>query len=366
MKFHYLIFSILLFLGCNAPIDKKEKIGIKTNNKSTITIINESEYLYVNASSGLNYRKTPKGEILGKFKNNDKLKIVKHTNIHEEIKDDDNYLKGEWVGVQNLKDTVYVFDAFLLPYASDINIWKKFPLRKKPIVDTTNFDNLSKKDLLSTKDIGILQLKKIYPDLDKENYSYTFMPSYSIKFADFFKTIVINVESGSELEAVLINYNDKDELISHKVISYDEIAEGWSRKSSTIKNDCITTIDALYTDEPKIDTILYHINRFGYINKVKTKFKSSFYPNKNIKIGKVYKDTMQFLRYNDNSDYFFLEGKKNSNDVQLIYNWDVIEKYNFKKNDVIKISWKIDSSWVAGDGGTLDFSEFVIDAEKIK
>jgi len=45
--------------------------------------------------------------------------------------------------------------------------------------------------------------------------------------------------------------------------------------------------------------------------------------------------------------------------------WHDNEKYNFKYGDLIKVKWKMDSLWIAGDGETLDFSERVIDAEKI-
>lgn len=365
MKIHHIIFSSLLVLSCTTSIDKKDNVNLKVDKKA-ISISQESEFLFVKASSGLNYRKAPKGEILGKFENNQKVHIVKHTKVFQEIKDDDIYVTGEWVGIKHLKDTVYVFDAFLSPYKSNINIWDKFPLRRASLVDSTNFDNLTKKNLLSSNEIKTLQLKKIYPDLGEENYSYAFSPSYSLKIGDFFKTIVVNAFKGEhELEAVLINYDEENKLIAHKVISYDEIAEGWSRISSTIKNDCITTIDELYTDIPQIDTVLYHINRFGSINKVKTRFKSSFRPSLSVKINQVYTDTIQFLRYNDDYDYYLLEGKKNEKEVQLIYNWNTDKKYNFKKNDIIKILWKIDSSWVAGDGQTLYFSEFAIDAEKL-
>ena len=45
--------------------------------------------------------------------------------------------------------------------------------------------------------------------------------------------------------------------------------------------------------------------------------------------------------------------------------WHANEKYNFKYGDVIKVKWKMDSVFHAGDGETLDFSERIIAAERV-
>jgi len=68
---------------------------------------------YVIATSGLNYRAKPKGELLGKFTLNTKVKIIERTGIYQEIKDEGQTKDGEWVGVQKEESVVYVFDAFL-------------------------------------------------------------------------------------------------------------------------------------------------------------------------------------------------------------------------------------------------------------
>lgn len=73
----------------------------------------ESPSFYVKAPSGLNYRKAPKGEVLGKFPFNAEVKIVERSGIKEEIQDEGETLSGEWVGVQHGALIVYVFDAFL-------------------------------------------------------------------------------------------------------------------------------------------------------------------------------------------------------------------------------------------------------------
>lgn len=72
----------------------------------------DNEY-YVSARSGLNYRDKPKGEVLGKFALNTKVKVIKNTKIFEQKIDGKNTVDGEWVGVEKDMDTVYVFSAYL-------------------------------------------------------------------------------------------------------------------------------------------------------------------------------------------------------------------------------------------------------------
>lgn len=61
-------------------------------------------------------------------------------------------------------------------------------------------------------------------------------------------------------------------------------------------------------------------------------------------------------------------GKKKGKSVSLVYNWEWYnnEKLNFNHNDFIKVTWKMDSIFIAGDGETLDFKERAIDAEIVK
>lgn len=357
-----LLSTFFIFLSCTTT--KKETSKTKPQLKKNE--LPKSEYKFVNAPSGLNYRSEPKGNILGKFENNFQVNVVKHTAIFENLKDGKKQLTGEWVAVNFKNDTVYVFDAFLSSYKTNTLIWNKFPLKKTPLIDTTNFDNLSKKNLLTQNEISKLQLKKIYPNIKKEGSSYSFIPGYSLKTNNNFKTIIIHVFKGEDkLETILTTYQLDNKLINYKLISYDEMEESWARVSSTIRNNCITTINPLYTELPVIDTILHHINRLGYINKVNTNFKNNIRPNKSIKLNKVYTDTIQFIGYNDDYDYGYLEGKKNNKDVYLNYSWNGGDNYNFKKDDFIQITWKMDSIYIAGDGETLQFAETAIHAVKI-
>ena len=154
-------------------------------------------------------------------------------------------------------------------------------------------------------------------------------------------TFISCTQKGKEKKAPVVK-------AQNKVVSYDEIAEGMSRKFSKIENNVITVIDELYTEEKQ------------------TKFNSNIRPNESILLNHIYSDTIEFDNYNDGGDYFLLLGKKNEVDISFIYSWKLNNsKYNFKYGDLIEIKWKMDSIWIAGDGETLDFTEHVIDAEKI-
>ncbi len=380
------IFLLLLtFMSCVEVVSTKEtsKDEVFENLENTTNISHQnnasnSNVRYVNTTSNLNYRDAPDGEVLGKFKRNEKITVVRHSNIFKEITDEGVLVRGEWVGVLQGGDVVYVFDAFLSDTPVYSDVWSKFPFKERPFKDKTSFDNIDKSQRLTKAEIDELQLAELYPYIHTDNCEV--YPSYQVDYGDF-KSIVVNVfKNEHELESVLIIYDTDNTLhkiyqgegeepgINAKVIAYDEIAEGWSRKTAQFKNDCITIIDALYTDTPVIDTSLYHINRFGFINEVDIDFANNIRPNKPIKLGVVYTDTIQFSKYNDEGDYWFLEGKKNSKDIFLYYNWGTssTKNYNFKKNDFIEVQWKMDSLYVAGDGETLFFSEVAIDAKKIE
>ena len=104
---------ILLFTQLfSCTFDTKEK-ATNTIQKPAKIEEKANEYKFVNTQSGLNYRNKPKGKIIGKFEDSQKLQIIKHTTVFETIKDGTETKKGEWLGVKKDKDTVYVFGAYL-------------------------------------------------------------------------------------------------------------------------------------------------------------------------------------------------------------------------------------------------------------
>lgn len=86
------------------------------------SVYKQFESYYVSAKSGLNYRASPKGTLLGKYPVNTKVTVIEHTKIVEEITDEGKVIKGEWVGIQNKQDTVYVFSAFLSPEPVELHL----------------------------------------------------------------------------------------------------------------------------------------------------------------------------------------------------------------------------------------------------
>lgn len=250
-----------------------------------------------------------------------------------------------------------------------IDYLEALPRKTIPLTDSTNFDNIKNKKNISSSIQKVLQLKEIYKNIDKDGYNFKFYPSYKLNLSDEFHTIVLNVFKGDhELEALLINYDLQNKLVNHKVIAYDEIAEGWSRKFSHIDNNIITVIDETYMDNKKTETNKFGINKFGEINPIQAKFSSDLRPDKPIVLNQIYTDTIEFTSYDDNGDYFILEGKKEENNVSLIYNWEWNnnDKYKFNHGELIKVRWKMDSIFIAGEGEMLAFRERAIDAEKIE
>lgn len=111
----------------------------------TNSVKNNFEYKYVTAKSGLNFRESPQGKVLGKFPLNTRVKVIEHTKIFETINDGGKTLNGEWVGVEKEEDTFYVFNAFLSNNftLSDIKIYSAQPFNNKNKNYNPAFLNLS-------------------------------------------------------------------------------------------------------------------------------------------------------------------------------------------------------------------------------
>lgn len=105
-----------------API-KPDSIVIKKadtipNEQKDTIVVEEllpmpTEYYYVNTKSGINYHETPNGKVLGSFPLNKQIGVFKHTGVFEDVINDKDTLKTEWLGVENGLDTVYVLHSFL-------------------------------------------------------------------------------------------------------------------------------------------------------------------------------------------------------------------------------------------------------------
>jgi len=124
----FLKLTIFIFLFHLSNVNA-ENIVKKEDLTGYNTINQQQQDYYVNAQSGLNYRATPKGKVLGKFLFNTKVTVIEKTGISDQITDEGMIIKGEWVGVQHKTGVVYVFNAFLsdFPISISDNIYKLTP-----------------------------------------------------------------------------------------------------------------------------------------------------------------------------------------------------------------------------------------------
>ncbi len=207
--------------------NKQIEIKIKdTISKDSIVKIKKPairkrrEHYYVSAKTGLNYRETPKGKVLGKFPLNTYLEIIEHTKVFEQIKDNGKTLKGEWLGVDNEKDTVYVFNIFLSEFYtySEINLFYASPYYK-------SYDEIRQ---------GFVNLSEIYPfDYEKE-----------------FPTIITRQELELGKEIVSFNQSQKSKILNKLKISNKDTLYIYNFHKDSIYKFCLdnlTTIAYLNT-----------------------------------------------------------------------------------------------------------------------
>lgn len=206
----FLIFLVVFQWSCGDPASTtkpttKETIATSNETVPPKTAQQTTETYYVTANSGLNYRTAPKGEILGKFPLNTELTIKERTGRFEEITDDDQVKKGEWVGVEIDNKTVYVFDAFLAPekviepspeelyFNQTTNMFSDLPIyeiRSLERNDNMSYSFISCSDIvglsnhpdslaISDKYLGIKEVPKVHT-LDKK-YRTRFLAALQVK-----------------------------------------------------------------------------------------------------------------------------------------------------------------------------------------
>ncbi len=173
----------------------------------------------------------------------------------------------------------------------------------------------------------------------------------------------INIILLSTLVIIIFSCNSNIEIEKNSKGKVEGALE--LQKKVVVKSE--DAIDAPEGDPRSIEKTDPPIDNKENANKAKTKFSSDLKPNQTILLNQIYTDTIEFSAYDDNYDYFYLMGKKNGKAVSLIYSWDwnTDNQYNFTDGDLIKVQWKMDSIFIAGEGDALDFSERAIDAEKI-
>ena len=79
---------------------------------------------------------------------------------------------------------------------------------------------------------------------------------------------------------------------------------------------------------------------------------------------RIVTDTIIFVEYDDNGDYPLLFAKKGGKRLTFIY--DTENGVNFLRDDQLLIKWKLDSTWIAGDGEEVEMRPWIAEAKKIK
>ena len=232
----YFLLLLLSFQKTNALHNSKT---IKLANFNTENLINEFQkpnvLYYVKAKSGLNYRATPKGTLIGKFPFLKALTIVEYTGITEEIRDENKQLKGEWVGVQNGTKIVYVFNAFLstskrvLEFTKEVleqpnNDWSLvdiaiFNLENfRGHKDANGFINLSEIQKISEHPDSIVVSKNYLGDQKEEEVShFKLEPLYRKRF-------LANTKLSEESKVFIYNYK-LDSLLIFKIKDLNVVAK---------------------------------------------------------------------------------------------------------------------------------------------
>lgn len=85
-----------------------------------------------------------------------------------------------------------------------------------------------------------------------------------------------------------------------------------------------------------------------------------------VPLGKVFTDTVTFVSFNDDGDYFLCQVRKGQQTISLVYDELADHRPDLLRGDTIEIRWRMDSIRVAGDGESLQFTEWLSSARKIK
>jgi hypothetical protein len=93
-------------------------------------------------------------------------------------------------------------------------------------------------------------------------------------------------------------------------------------------------------------------------------FFSAIRPGERLNKGKEYSDEVEYVEYDDNGDYNLFTIKKGKETIALNTNFEGTAA--FLRGDILEITWKIDTTYSAGDGEKLDFTPWLIKAKKVK
>ncbi len=202
---------------------KKNSISSEIVKKADSSKVNVIEMFYVNAKSGLIFRKVPRGKAIGKFDYGKQIEIVERTNQKMTITDNGITVSGEWVGVltEMNEKVVYVFDGFLLSYYGGI-----IPASTIKSATFPNF-KIEKKEVL------------LFPDKTKKitTYNNKFKPKGTLKINEIcyaFQLEISELEHASKPNANYCDYakfvkvtykNQEYILFGNNVLDIEKVEE---------------------------------------------------------------------------------------------------------------------------------------------
>lgn len=95
--------------------------------------------------------------------------------------------------------------------------------------------------------------------------------------------------------------------------------------------------------------------------QLKDHFQNKKQSDKNPKSAKI---ILEFIDYNDDGDYFLLNAKKGKTLYSFIN--DKNEDRSLLRGDLVEITWKWDTIYIAGNGETPELAEWIISIKKIR
>lgn len=136
-----------------------------------------------------------------------------------------------------------------------------YPIKEVSYTDSTDISFNSKKEL-SSKERDLLKIEKI----TKDKLTRCIV-NYRLNLSDNYKTVVYCVfPSENEIKSVLVNYDKDYNIIDHRVVAYDEVAEGLLNTYSIIQKSSIETVEQRFGEESNaIDMKTFELTSEGKI-----------------------------------------------------------------------------------------------------
>lgn len=210
------------------------------------------------------------------------------------------------------------------------------PTKELPLIDTTNFDDFIEAEDFKNIDPMTLKLVSIYPDFEKHGFNA--IAAYKIELSDDYYTLVITIKKGdNEMESRLVNYTLSGDIIDHKIVAYDEIAESMFRTESKLSHNEIVVNKTEWLEDPIIKQFTYQIVEDGTINEIDSRVLNDELSN--LPVIKIALDRLGLNIFNVKTDYVTITNHPDNPDDFIIVLPEVVEEADdyFKLNNHIVI-----------------------------